>query len=41
MRYQWISRLLGNERVEVDAVMAPYAREVLARLAADGRARSC
>jgi len=37
MRYQWISRLLGNERVEVDAVMAPYAREVLARLAADGR----
>ena len=37
MRYQWISRLLGNERVEVDAVMAPYARELLARLAADGR----
>src|SRR3954465_2423949 len=37
MRYQWISRLLGNERIEVDAVMAPYAREVLARLAADGR----
>jgi hypothetical protein len=36
MRYQWISRLLGNERVEVDAVMAPYACEVLARLAADG-----
>src|SRR4051794_16421295 len=37
MRYQWISRLLGNELIEVDAVMAPYAREVLARLAADGR----
>src|SRR4051794_41693094 len=37
MRYQWISRLLGNALVEVDAVMAPYAREVLARLAADGR----
>src|SRR4051812_50080494 len=37
MRYQWISRLLGNERIEVEAVMAPYAREVLARLAADGR----
>ncbi len=37
MRYQWISRLLGNELIKVDAVMAPYAREVLARLAADGR----
>jgi hypothetical protein len=37
MRYQWISRLLGNGLVDVDAVMAPHAREVLARLAADGR----
>ena len=37
MRYRWISRLLGNALIEVDAVMAPYAREVLARLAADGR----
>src|SRR3954452_18942418 len=37
MRYQWISRLLGNRLIEVDAVMAPYAREVPARLAADGR----
>jgi hypothetical protein len=37
MRYQWISRLLGNELVEVDAVMAPHGREILARLAADGR----
>src|SRR3954464_529068 len=37
MRYQWISRLLGNELIDVDAVMAPYAREGLARLAADGR----
>ena len=37
MRYQWISRLLGNPLIEVDAVMAPFAREVLARLAADGR----
>jgi hypothetical protein len=37
MRYQWISRLLGNELIEVDAVMAPYGREILARLAADGR----
>jgi hypothetical protein len=23
MRYQWISRLLGNDSIEVDAVMAP------------------
>jgi hypothetical protein len=37
MRYQWVSRLLGNERIEVEAVMAPYGREILARLAADGR----
>ena len=37
MRYQWISRLLGDRLVEVDAVMAPYAREALARLAAGGR----
>jgi Transposase DDE domain len=37
MRYQWISRLLGNALIEVDAVMAPYGRELLARLAADGR----
>src|SRR4051794_1462298 len=37
MRYQWISRLLGNRLIEVDAVMAPHGREVLARLAADGR----
>ena len=37
MRYQWISRLLGNGLVDVDTVMAPHAREVLARLAADGR----
>ncbi len=37
MRYQWISRLLSNSLVDVDAVMAPHAREVLAHLAADGR----
>ena len=37
MRYQWISRLLGNALIEVDAVMAPYAREILTRLAADSR----
>ena len=37
MRYQWLSRLLGNELIDVDAVMAPYGREILARLAAEGR----
>jgi hypothetical protein len=37
MRYQWISRLLGNDLIVVAAVMAPYARAVLARLAAGGR----
>src|SRR5215218_10456998 len=38
MRYQWISRLLGNARIDVEAVMAPYAREVLARAGAGSRA---
>ncbi len=37
MRYQWISRLLGNGLIDADAVMAPYGREVLARLAGHGR----
>ncbi len=37
MRYQWISRLLGNEHIDVDEVMAPFAREVLARAAAGGQ----
>jgi hypothetical protein len=36
MRYQWISRVLGNDLIEVDAVMAPYAREVLARARGGG-----
>lgn len=36
-RYQWIKRLLANERVDSDGVMAPFAAEVLARLAAGGR----
>ena len=36
MRYQWISRILGNDLIDVDAVMAPYAREVLARACAGG-----
>ena len=37
MRDQWISRLPGNGLIDVDAVMAPYGREILARLAAAGR----
>jgi hypothetical protein len=37
MRYQWISRVLGNNLIEVDEVMAPFAREVLARSAEGGR----
>ena len=39
MRYQYISRVLGNARIDTDAVMAAYAREVLARAAADGQDR--
>src|SRR6185312_15903420 len=37
MRYQWISRLLANPLIDIDEVMAPFAREVLAR--AGGRCR--
>ena len=37
MRYQWISRLLGNERIDVDWVMAPFATEVLQRASASGQ----
>lgn len=37
MRYQWISRVLMNPRIDPDVVMAPFAREVLSRPAADGR----
>jgi hypothetical protein len=36
MRYQWISRVLGNNLIDPDAVMEPFAREVLARAARDG-----
>lgn len=36
MRYQWITRLLGNPLVMSDEIMEPYAREVLERAAADG-----
>src|SRR3954462_11128067 len=37
MRYQGIGRLLGDERIAVEAVVAPYGREILAHLAANGR----
>lgn len=37
MRYQWISRLLGNELIDTDRVMAPFASEVLQRAATQGR----
>lgn len=37
MRYQWISRVLGNDLIEVDEVMAPFAREVLTGSAEGGR----
>ena len=36
MRYQWITRLLGNPLVISDAIMEPFAREVLERAAVDG-----
>lgn len=37
MRYQWIERVLKNPLIDPDAVMAPFAREVLGALAAQGR----
>lgn len=37
MRYQWIERVLKNPLIDPDAVMAPFVREVLCRLAAEGR----
>src|SRR5512146_2599147 len=37
MRYQWISRVLMNPLIDPDAVMAPFARAGLGRLAAEGR----
>lgn len=36
-RYQWIERFLSNARVSVDAVMAPYARELLKLAAGNGQ----
>jgi hypothetical protein len=37
MRYQWITRLLGNPLVISDDVMEPFSREVLERATADGQ----
>jgi hypothetical protein len=37
MRYQWIERVLKNPLIDPDAVMAPFAREVLSGLAAQGQ----
>jgi len=37
MRYQWITRLLGNPLVISDAIMEPFSREVLERAAAGGQ----
>ena len=37
MRYQWISRLLGNPLVVSDEIMEPYSREVLEKAAVDGK----
>ncbi len=36
MRYQWLTRLLGNPLVVSDEIMEPFAREVLERAAAGG-----
>jgi hypothetical protein len=36
MRHQWIARFLANPRVDPDAVMAPFARQVLERHVRDG-----
>jgi hypothetical protein len=37
MRYQWITRLLGNPLVISDEIMEPFSREVLERAAAGGQ----
>ncbi len=38
MRYQWITRLLGNPLVISDMIMEPFAREALERAATDDQA---
>ena len=37
MRYQWVARVLGSDLIDPNAVMAPFAAEVLARAAGDRR----
>src|SRR3954471_15062157 len=37
MRYQWITRLLGNPLVVSDAIMEPFSREVLERATVGGQ----
>jgi len=37
MRYQWVARFIDNPLVDCDAVMEPFAREVLDRAASAGR----
>jgi hypothetical protein len=38
MRYQWITRLLGNPLVLSDEIMESFAREVLEQAVTEGRA---
>ena len=40
MRYQWISRLLGNALIEVDTVMAPHGREAIPHACIPGSGRA-
>jgi hypothetical protein len=35
LRYQWIAQVLMNRLIDPDAVMAPFAREILRRLAGE------
>ena len=37
MRYQWIVRVLANAHIDCDAVMTPFAREVIGQAADAGR----
>ena len=37
MRYQWITRLLGNPLVLSDEIMEPFAREVLEQAVTEGQ----
>src|SRR3954469_17795704 len=37
MRYQWITRLLGNPLVLSDEIMEPFAREVLEQAAGENQ----